>query len=174
MAEFEPAFRDTIWREGGYVNDPVDRGGETYQGISRKNWPDWEGWLQIDSIKLKDPHDLPKALSESRSLSALVAAFYREEFWEYDPVGDQSVASKLFDMAVNMGSKQAHRYAQRILEVTPDGKFGPRTLAALNAVDPARLLFELRVASAIHYVDIMLRDSTQAKYKNGWLRRAIS
>ena len=174
MAEFESAFRATIWREGGYANDLSDRGGETYCGISRKFWPKWDGWPLIDAVKAKNPLDIDQALSENRTVSHSVAMFYKANFWKYDGVTDQPIAEKLFDMAVNMGSEQAHRYIQRIVEVVLDGKFGPRTLAAINAVDPHRLLFELRVISATHYVDIMLRDSSQQKFKNGWLRRAIA
>lgn len=174
MAEFEIAFRATIWREGGYSNDPVDPGGETYCGISRRAWPKWEGWALIDAIKRKNPANLEQALSESRAVTTAVASFYRSTFWKYGDVTDQEVANKVFDMAVNMGLEQAHRYLQRIVEVVPDGKFGPRTLAATNAVEPERLLHELRVRSAIHYVDIMLKDPSQVKFKSGWLRRAVS
>ena len=40
MAEFLPAFESMILHEGGYVlhDVPGDRGGQTYTGISRKNW----------------------------------------------------------------------------------------------------------------------------------------
>ena len=35
MANFDIAYRRTSRFEGGYVNDPKDAGGETYNGISR-------------------------------------------------------------------------------------------------------------------------------------------
>ena len=34
MANFDIAFNRTIIAEGGYVNDPDDKGKETYMGIS--------------------------------------------------------------------------------------------------------------------------------------------
>ena len=40
--------------EGGYVDDRDDRGGETYRGISRNNFPDWKGWKKIDGFKPVD------------------------------------------------------------------------------------------------------------------------
>lgn len=51
MADYLPAYERMIRREGGYrlTNDPADRGGMTFAGISRNRWPDWEGWRQIDA-----------------------------------------------------------------------------------------------------------------------------
>lgn len=51
MAEFKPAFEQTIAHEGGYMNDPDDPGGETYKGVARKYWPKWLGWHIIDLLK---------------------------------------------------------------------------------------------------------------------------
>ena len=36
MADFRLAYKKIEAAEGGYVNDPDDKGGETYKGISRK------------------------------------------------------------------------------------------------------------------------------------------
>ena len=40
---FDRAFVTTMQSEGGYVNNPKDPGGETYMGISRNNYPHWQG-----------------------------------------------------------------------------------------------------------------------------------
>ena len=40
MADFQPALQTTLRFEGGYTNINADAGGETYCGISRRNWPD--------------------------------------------------------------------------------------------------------------------------------------
>ncbi len=50
---FAEALKHTLEFEGGYANDPADRGGETFRGISRKNWPRWSGWDLIDQVKRK-------------------------------------------------------------------------------------------------------------------------
>ena len=39
MGDFKTSLARTLRWEGGYSDDPVDRGGETYRGISRKNFP---------------------------------------------------------------------------------------------------------------------------------------
>jgi lysozyme family protein len=52
MADFKQAHSIVMNNEGGYANDPSDRGGETYKGISRNNFPNWKGWKLIDLHKL--------------------------------------------------------------------------------------------------------------------------
>ena len=51
MADFTKAVNPLLQSEGGYVDDPDDKGGETICGISRVHHPDWRGWVQIDGIK---------------------------------------------------------------------------------------------------------------------------
>lgn len=51
MAYFGDAFKKLSIKEGGYVNDKDDAGGETYRGISRKYNPTWQGWTMIDLIR---------------------------------------------------------------------------------------------------------------------------
>ena len=50
MGEFEQAFEKMIRNEGGYLLHKVsgDRGGQTYAGIARNFYPDWDGWDLID------------------------------------------------------------------------------------------------------------------------------
>ena len=51
MANFNKAYKKTAASEGGYSNDPEDPGLETYCGISRRHWPKWPGWKEIDRHK---------------------------------------------------------------------------------------------------------------------------
>jgi lysozyme family protein len=46
----------------------------------------------------------------------------------------------LFDTAVNSGNTTAVRLLQNAAGATPDGQLGPRTLQAINAMPPCRLL----------------------------------
>ena len=51
MGEFEQAFEKMIRNEGGYLLHKVsgDRGGQTYAGIARNFYPDWDGWSRKKS-----------------------------------------------------------------------------------------------------------------------------
>ena len=70
---------------------------------------------------------------------------------------DQSIADKVFDMAVNMGMGTAVRLVRAALNgalgarLKLDGIAGPKTLAAINGAEPWALLLELRAFSLAHY-----------------------
>ena len=153
MADFNVAVEKVLEREGEYVNDPTDSGGETKYGISKRAFPA----IEIASLTLQQAHDI-----------------YREVYWRFESVASQDVANKLLDMAVNMGLSQAVRLAQNILGVNIDGQFGVKSLWAANHIDADLFLQELRVASAVHYAKIVARDSSQLRFLVGWMRRALA
>src|SRR5713226_8002006 len=150
MANFEIAVTALLKLEGSYVNDPQDTGGETYSGISRKNWPAWVGWSKLDQHKLLP--GFPDTLRDDTRLSAMVKAFYSEQFWDnyFNQINSQAIADKLLAMSVNFGKETAVSLLQRALGylqgklVIEDGKFGPRTLDFINGTDENKLLIELR------------------------------
>ena len=51
MADFSKAIPKLLKKEGGYVNNPADRGGETYKGIARKYHKSAFMWTLIDRYK---------------------------------------------------------------------------------------------------------------------------
>lgn len=168
MADFEAAYERTMQAEGGYVLHEVDgdRGGMTYAGIARKMNPQWAGWQYIDAGQVPP--------------TSLVREFYREGWWQPiqgDRIVSQRIAESVYDFAVNTSAfgrpMVAVKLAQLVVGATPDGVVGDRTLAALNAADPA--LFEARycIAKIARYRDIVRRDRTQAKFLLGWLNRAL-
>ena len=168
MSNFKSALARTLKFEGGYSNDPDDAGGETYRGISRKNFPGWEGWLTVDNLryaKLCPDGNLP--------LETQVEDFYRAHFW--NPIhGDdlpEALARELFDFAVNCGIGTAVRAVQRIAGVTADGGFGPATLAAVLKADVGATLAAIKQARRARYYMIAAGNPAQAKFLKGWLRR---
>lgn len=187
MAEFKQAFSRTLAHEGGYVKDPVDRGGETYKGISRRFNPGWEGWARIDRARRQ--RGFPKALDSDAALQASVAAFYKQHYWDKfqgDQLPQQAIANELFDTAVNLGVTRAVEFLQRGLNVlnrngalyddlVTDGVFGAKSLAALRAYlrkdKPGYLLKVLNILQGMHYIDYMGRSPLQEKYARGWLNR---
>lgn len=164
MSDFSPAYEATLLSEGGYLLHEVqgDRGGMTYAGISRKNWPNWRGWRQLDQDLIPDADE--------------VRGFYRANFWDrlrLSEVQDQNVASNLYDFAVNAGTSVAVKLAQIVVGTTPDGVVGPRTLEAINAADPKLFILKYALAKIARYRDIVARDRTQLKFINGWLDRTL-
>lgn len=164
MAEFLPAFERMILNEGGYKLHTVsgDRGGMTYAGIARNMWPKWAGWAVIDA------GDEPEA--------GLVKGFYRTNFWvplRLEDIQNQAIATTLFDFGVNAGIGTAAKLAQVVVGTTPDGRFGPVTLAAINMTDPDVFLARYSLAKLARYRDIVMRNRSQGKFLLGWINRLL-
>ncbi|WP_279609891.1 glycoside hydrolase family 108 protein, partial [Burkholderia gladioli] len=94
-----------IAREGGYVNNPADRGGETNFGITAATARafGYQGSMQ--------------AMTQ-----AMAAQIYKQRYWtapKLDQVGaiDSSLAAKLLDIGVNMGPATGVKFMQRALNV---------------------------------------------------------
>lgn len=83
--KFDKAIKVVLAHEGGYVNDPNDLGGETNFGISKRSYP---------TVDIKN-------LTREQAVE-----IYRGDWWEryrYGDIEDLDVATKVFDLAVNMG-----------------------------------------------------------------------
>lgn len=174
MADFKTAFDLMIGHEGGYVNDPDDPGGETYKGVSRKNWSKWPGWITIDILKRQA--GFPANLDRDNELQELVMDFYRVNFWDKiqgDQIGNQEIAGTVFDFAVNAGVSTAISLAQFTAGVKSDGITGKNTLAALNGVKMDFFLAAYTVAKIARYVNIVKKRPSSRKYFYGWVLRAL-
>ncbi len=187
---FENALNHTLQFEGGYADHPADRGGETFRGISRRNWPDWPGWTLIDRLKARGattPRLINAALAGNSAMERLVSDFYRENFWRPSGAagGPPRTTEKLFDTAVNVGFGGAVKILQRAVNalepawpLVVDGATGPKTRAALaEALGRAgdaegALLREFCQEQEAHYRRIIQRDPGQKVFETGWLRRA--
>lgn len=164
MASFKSAFERMLLDEGGMVlhNVPGDRGGQTYAGIARNMHPNWQGWKAIDA-------------GETPS-SQLVYDFYKSKFWDDikgDDITSHQIASDIFNFYVNTG-RPAKILAQLVVNVTPDGSFGPRTIAALNSADPEKFILSYALAKIARYRDIVTKDRTQMKFILGWINRTLN
>lgn len=201
MASFYAAAEITLGAdvEGGWANVRQDRGGETYRGISRNNHPKWSGWIKIDAIKNKlgpgaTNKEIARAVNATQIHTLLngdVLRFYYNEFWlpvRADDIGDQGVASELFDHAVNSGPRAGVEALQRALnilnrcdrdvsawpDIDVDGKVGPATLRvvaeALKHDADALLLWMVFVRGSI-LVAFMEKRESQEIFARGWGKR---
>jgi len=179
-------YLETMKFEGAYSNDPNDRGGETYCGISRKHNPDWKGWILID--KRRDWIDFPKCLDKNFSIKLEVSSFYKK-YWNQikgDKISSFEVARELFDTGVNQGAKTAVKYLQQSLNllnrqeklyknIKEDGLIGKKTISTLNLYlkndSASMLVLWMNVFQGMRYVDIIRKDETQEKYARGWAKR---
>lgn len=167
MADFKLAQPYVLRNEGYYANIEGDQGKETYRGISRVNFPYWEGWPIIDAAKpLKHNEPIISAV-----LDDLIDTFYKTKFWDtslLDRVVKQPVAIYYYDFKVTSGSN-ATKELQRILGLKQDGVFGSITLAMTNGYT-SNLLLDLHYARKTYYTAIAIGHNEQ--FLRGWLARA--
>lgn len=158
MAEFDKAVQAVLALEGGQVNHPADHGGLTKYGISQRAHPH----LDIAALTEADARELYRA------------------YWlpQFDRITDQVKANKVFDLCVNLGPTGGITLLQRALRsengtVDVDGQFGAQTLMAVNLMPVRQFLRTVRSRQVLHYVDLVLNDSTQRAFLDGWIRRAV-
>jgi lysozyme family protein len=162
MAAFENAIPTILKNEGGYANDPKDAGGETNFGISKRSFP---------NVDIKN-------LTQEKAI-----AIYRSSFWSKHPqlekLDSQEVATKTFDLMVNMGARRGIRILQHSINdvnamsvVATDGCLGPLTVERANELDSEQLLQAMRTNAARFYCDIVNRKPDQERFLRTWLLRA--
>jgi lysozyme family protein len=153
----ETAIQKTLVHEGGYVNNPNDKGGPTKFGITQADLPG-------EDIAMITPQR--------------AAAYYREHYVKplYPEIADQLLGEKLFDMGVLFGVGTAVKLLQitmtTSLSVVSDGVFGPSTLAAVN--QSTNLLQPYRTTLINHCIQIVNRNPGDAVFIQGWLNRINS
>lgn len=135
MADFNISFNKIILTEGGYVNDPYDKGGETYLGISRVHHPDSLMWPLIDEIKeLYGIKNITSRLKENNIITAEAREIYKKDYWDklrLDEIPNQRVAHEVFDDAVNRGVGAAIKTIKLVLGLPIDTKFDNETFEKL-------------------------------------------
>ena len=154
--------------EGGFVNHPSDPGGATNHGISLR-------FLQGQGLSVGDiDHDGDIDADDIRALTPeTAAAILRKNFWEplkLDMLPD-ALALVLYDTSVNMGPGTARRLTQQALGVEVDGKWGPKTWAALmrcNGAQTARAVIRLRHGS---YTALVANNRKLEAFYTGWMHR---
>ena len=172
MASFQEAVAKTELWEGGYSNHPNDSGGETYRGISRKNWPQWEGWAIVDEYRFYTYwNERNYLLGLNTILQGLVVDFYHKNFWQYDGLNDQDVAWKVFDLGVNVGKTHAVKILQQVVGTNMDGVYGPNTERLTNGHPVGSLAPLVRTSAEAYHKVIVQSHPEDAVFLKGWLRR---
>ena len=161
----DDVLTEVIRKEGGYVNDPADRGGATHMGITAGTLGRWRGLGRAAT-----PEEV-KALTESEA-----RAIYAQQYVVgpgFDNLPDWLMPI-LVDDGVLSGPKTAITTLQGVLNVPQDGVLGPKTLRAVATQDRAALLRALVAARAVRFARIVERNPSQAKFLVGWITRALS
>jgi lysozyme family protein len=168
MANFNDALAFVLRNEDPHLSGVVteDAGGRTRFGIAERFHPELGDDFYCGPAEA--------ALETAREI-------YRSDYWgaiRGDEIQDQRTATKLLDMAVNIGVRQAVVLCQRALNsisgfnVAEDGLVGAKTLAAVNGCEPSLLDLHLRQECAAFYQHLAAVRPEAQEYLRGWLARA--
>jgi len=156
LSNWDNAFKLMLKSEGGFVNHPSDPGGMTNLGVTKATWENWVG-RESDEAEMR-------GLTPEK-----VEPLYKKKY--FDAVrGDElpmGLDYLMFDFAVNAGAGRAIKTLQTAVGVTPDGGFGPMTMAAVQATDPVDLIERFSQAKEDFYRSL----TTFATFGKGWLNR---
>lgn len=153
---FDKSLALILKHEGLYIDHPQDPGGATMKGITLATFTDFKG----------------RAMSkeELRAISdADVRAIYKSRYWDAVRADELKPGVDLlaFDMAVNKGVGRAAKLMQRGAGVPEDGALGPKSMAAINALDAADFIAKVSEARRDFYKSL----KTFPTFGKGWLRR---
>ena len=163
-------IEETLKFEGGFVNDPDDKGGETYRGISRKYHPKWVGWVLVDSRKpLKKGEIIIDPLLNKFVLDFYITNYFNGHF-DKMPL---KLGAYCFDLGVHVGVMRAKCLLQKALKVNPDGVLGKKTMLALAKADIDKVIEDLKKERVAFYMAIASKTPSQSKFLKGWVKRAI-
>jgi len=146
-------IKKTVAVEGGYVNDPIDPGGETKYGISKRQYPT----VDIANLTLAGAIDI-----------------YERDYWNRMKLGaffSQRIAWKVFDIEVNTG--RGDELLQKALGLKADGIVGDQTIATVNLYDVEKLMDKLIELQVKRYTEIVTKSPPKLKFLSGWINRAF-
>jgi len=165
MAKVELFTPKILAYEGGFVDDPTDRGGATNMGVTLATWKkvgydkDGDGDIDADDIRL---------LSKADAIAVLKLNYWNR--WKADQINNQSLAEILVDWLWGSG-KWGIVIPQRLLKVPEDGIVGPSTLYAVNSSNQRGLHAAIFQARVTFIRDLVNNHPEQMKFFNGWMNR---
>lgn len=160
MADFNLYAPKLRKLEGGFVNDPSDKGGATMAGITLNTYRRYYG-------ESKTVNDL-KNISNAEWNHIMKTGYW--DVAKADGIRNQSIAEIFVDWVVNSGISGIRAF-QRTQGLKADGIVGPRTLEILNSPNEEVIFNRIKSARESYYRKLAMVDPTQYKFLRGWLNR---
>ena len=157
----EEALRFTLRWEGGYVNHPDDRGGETNKGVTTATY---RAYRQRQGL----PMQSVKAITDGE-----VREIYEGLYWNAAQcrLMQRPLAIAHFDTAINFGVGGSTMFLQDLLGVSIDRSIGPITRAAIAQADHLSVAQRYCQARIDYRYRRVNADPTQQVFLRGWLNR---
>jgi len=169
MMKDEVMLGRLLSREGGWADNPVDRGGPTKFGIILQTY---KRWLRKEGLNATDIAAKRLLRSLSREEAKKIYRVYYIEKYRLDNINDERLREHVLDCVVLHGGIGI-KWLQKGVGVKPDGIFGPKTEAAVNstmAETTSRFIFKQRM---MFIVKPVVRRPAQLQFLKGWTARAM-
>ena len=183
MANIDKLIPFILKWEGGFVNDPTDRGGATNKGVTLATYEAYckrKGYPRPTVERLKN---IPDAHCRE-----IVKTMFWDK-WKADDIHSQKVANILVDWVWGSGIHGIKK-PQALLGVKVDGIVGDKTLSAVKFADREEL-FDAIYQERVKFLNAIVSNSvaayekkigrkatdaellkyTQKRFIKGWLNR---
>lgn len=185
MASIDNLIPFILKWEGGFVNDPTDRGGATNKGVTIATYEAYCKKKGLPRPTVEQLKNIPDA-----HWREIVKTMYWDR-WHADDINSQKVANILVDWVWASGIHGIKK-PQALLGVKADGIVGDKTLSAVNFADPEEL-FTAIYQERVKFINAIVARSvaayekkigrkatekellkyTQKRFENGWLNRLL-
>ena len=183
MASIDKLIPFILKWEGGFVNDPTDRGGATNKGVTIATY---EAYCRQKGLPRPTVEQL-KNIPDAHWRDIIKTMFWDK--WHADDIHSQKVANILVDW-VWLSGVHGIKKPQALLGVKADGIVGNKTLSAVNFADPEEL-FAALYKERVKFINAIVARSvaayekkigrpapekewlkhTQKRFAKGWLNR---
>jgi lysozyme family protein len=159
---------EIIDTEGGFVNNPIDRGGPTKYGITLRTLQSYKKGSTINDLKNIDTY--------------LAKDIYYGEYLVMPRINElpEFIHHIMLDMSINHGARNAVKILQKSLRrygyvTKPDGIIGSKTInLTIEACNNLKnnILVTLVYTRNNFYKNIVINDRSQKIFLKGWLNRS--
>lgn len=146
-------------KKGGWVKDPVDKGGATMVGVTIGTFRTYFGRSRTEK--------------DLRNITYPQWRLIMKRYWDKckgDDIENQSIAEIFVDWHINCGVTAIRKF-QSFFGLRVDGIVGPQTLGCLNSPNREVIFNRIQTARESHYRRIVINDPRQSKFLAGWLNR---
>ena len=170
MPSVDEMIDEILRREGGFVDDPADRGGATKYGITIGTLSRYIGRAALKS--------------EVKDLSEDVARdIYERNYYDGPRINrlPQAIQPFIFDCAVNHGPRRAIKFVQSVVnqagydpKLDEDGAMGPNSSkgAQWAQTQMGDLFLQALLEERRNFYRVIVQaDSSQARFLRGWMNR---
>lgn len=177
-ARFETLMKPIFKEEGGYVNDPIDRGGETNFGVTAETLKRYQALYGRNFGENNQPIS-PKELTKEQGKE-----IYRNEFFygqRLHQIKSPAIATVMLDAGVLQGPSRSWEFMQKALNsidgknaLIVDGVGGSRTINKISKFPSGRIRDLIEDYTRLRRDEInafIRRYPSQTRFDKGWGKR---